>query len=141
MKTNSLFAFILTLLALVMVIGLFGYIGYRGLSKYLLRRPQYCEQFSVDLEPEMHSAELEVGKGKLIKVKITNKGFEDEFRIGFEGPEWIATRPVKVRLDQGETEEIFVYMSPGVDSEGSYTLMVFVESYCGREETEIRVTV
>jgi len=141
MRKNSLVAFILTLLALVMIIGLVGFIGYRNLSEYLSREPEYCEQFSVDLKPESYSAELEVGKGKLIKVTITNNGFEDEFTIGVEGPKWVANRPVEVRLDQGESEEIFVYMSPDVGSEGDYTLIIFVESYCGREETEIRVKV
>lgn len=141
MKTSSLFAFVLTFLALVMIIGLLGYISYRNLSDYLSREPEYCEQFSLDLEPETYSAELEVGKGMLIKVEITNNGFEDEFRIGVEGPDWVATRPVKIRLDQGESEQIFVYMSPDIGSEGSYTLTVFAKSYCGREETEIKIEV
>jgi hypothetical protein len=141
MRKNSLVAFILTLLALVMIIGLVGFIGYRNLSEYISREPEYCEQFSIELKPESYSAELEVGKGKLIKVIIMNNGIEDEFTIGVEGPKWVATRPVEVRLDQGESEEIFVYMSPNVGSEGNYTLTVFAESYCGREETEIMVKI
>ncbi len=141
MKTNSLLAFIFTAVALVMLFGLLGYLGYSYLGKLILREPEYCEHFSVDLKPESYSAELEVGKGELIKVEVTNNGFEDEFRIGVEGPRWVATRPVKVRLDQGESEEIFVYLSPNIGSEGNYSLIVFAKSYCGREEIEISVKV
>jgi len=141
MKTNSLLAFIFTVISLVMIIGLLGYLGYSYTGKLILREPEYCEHFSVVLGPEMDFVDLEVGKGKLIKVSITNKGFEDEFKIGFEGPRWIATRPLRVRLKQRESDEIFVYMSPDIGSEGNYTLTVFAQSYCGTEKDEILIEV
>ena len=140
MKTNSMLAFILTLVALVMVVGLFGWMIYRILPG-ITRRPEYCEHFSVDLIPETYSSILEIGQGKLIKVSITNNGFEDEFRIGIEGPKWVATRPFKMKLEQGQSEDIFVYISPTVGSEGNYTLTIFAESYCGYVETDIKVRV
>ncbi|NCO97014.1 MAG: hypothetical protein COY38_03300 [Candidatus Aenigmarchaeota archaeon CG_4_10_14_0_8_um_filter_37_24] len=141
MKTNSLLAFVLTLAALLMLIGLVGWIVYNNLSATIYRDPEYCKHFSVDLKPESYSAELEVGYGKLIRVNITNNGFEDTFDIGFKGPDWIATRPLKMDLGQGKSEEIFVYMSPIVGSEGNYTVAVFAKSYCGIEETEIKIKV
>jgi len=140
MKTNSMLAFIFTLVALVMVVGLFGWMIYRILPR-ITRRPEYCEYFSVDLTPETYSSILEIGQGKLIKVNITNNGFEDDFRIGLKGPNWVATRPFKMKLEQAQSEDIFVYISPTVGSEGNYTLTVFVKSYCGYVETDIKVRV
>ncbi len=140
MKTNSILAFILTLVALLMVVGLLGWMVYRILPR-ITRRPEYCEHFSVDLKPESYSAMLEVGQGKLIRVNITNNGFEDEFRIGVKGPKWVATRPFKMKLEQGQSEDIFVYISPTVGSEGNYTVKVFAKSYCGMEEAEIKIEV
>jgi len=140
MKTNSMLAFIFTLLALVMIISLFGWIVYKNIPS-INRRPEYCEHFSVDLKPETYSSILEVGQGKLIKVNVTNNGFEDEFRIGVEGPNWVVARPFKIKLEQGQSENIFIYISPTVGSEGNYTFTVFAKSYCGYVETEIKVRV
>ena len=123
-----------------MVVGLFGWMVYRILPR-ITKRPEYCEHFSVDLTPESYSSILEIGQGKLIKVTIINNGFEDEFRIGVEGPKWVATRPFKMKLEQGQSQDIFVYISPTVGSEGNYTLTVFAKSYCGYVETDIKVRV
>ncbi len=140
MKTNNMIAFFLTLIALVMIVGLFGWLIITNLPR-ITRSPEYCKNFSVDLKPESYSTTLEIGQGKLIKVNITNNGFEDQFSIGVKGPEWVATRPLKLRLNQNESEDIFVYISPTVGSEGNYTVTVFAKSYCGVEEAEIKVKV
>ncbi len=140
MKTNSMVAFLFTSIALLMIIGLFGWLIITNLPR-IARSPEYCKNFSVDLKPKSYSTLLEVGQGRLIKVNITNNGFEDEFNIGVKGPEWIATRPFKVRLNQNQSEDIFVYISPTVGSEGNYTITVFAKSYCGVKETEIKVKV
>jgi hypothetical protein len=141
MKTNSLLAFIFTSIALIIILGLIGYLAYNCLTMFIYRDTEYCQNFSVDLYPEVSSVDLEIGKGKLVKVEITNNGFEDEFRVGTRGPRWTAARPKNIRLDQGETREIFLYLSPNIGTEGEYTLTLFVKSYCGMEETQIEITV
>ena len=141
MKTNSVLAFIFALTALLTIISLFGWLGYNNLSKIISRRPEYCEHFSVDLIPETYSSILKIGQGKLIKVNMTNNEFEDEFKIGIKGPEWVANRPFKIRLEQGQSEDVFIYFSPDIGSEGNYTVTVFAESYCGYVETNIKVKV
>ena len=140
MKLNSILAFLFTLIAFLMILGLFGWLIVENLPR-ITRTPEYCKNFSVDLKPESYSTLLDIGKGKLIKINITNNGFEDEFRIGFKGPNWVVTRPFKIRLDQGQSDDIFVYMSPTVGSEGDYTVIVFARSYCGIEQTEIKLKV
>jgi len=140
MKTNSMIAFLLTLVALLLMLSLFGWIVYKN-SPRLFRSSEYCEHFSIDLKPESYSTLLKAGQGKLIKLNITNNGFEDEFKIGVEGPKWVAIRPFKLRLEQGQSEDIFVYMSPNVGSEGNHTVTIFVKSYCGIEEVEIKLRV
>ena len=127
-------------MALVMMLGLFGWLVVTNLPK-IIRTPEYCQRFSVDLKPESYSTTLEIGKGKLIKVNITNNGFENEFKIGLKGAEWVVARPIKIRLSQNQSEDIFVYMSPAVGSEGNYTITVFAKSYCGMKEAEIKVKV
>ena len=140
MKPNSMIAFFLTAIALVMILGLLGWLVVSGLP-WTTRTPEYCEHFSVDLKPDSYSTILEIGHGKLIKVNITNNGFEDEFKINMDGPGWVVARPVKVRLGQGESGDIFVYMSPSIGSEGNDTVTVFAKSYCGMEKAEIKVKV
>jgi len=141
MKANSISAFILTLVALSMMLGLLGWLGYNKLSEIISKNPEYCNQFSVNLIPETYSSILEIGQGKLIKVNMTNNGFEDEFKVGIKGPEWVAARPFKIKLGQGQSNDIFVYTSPTIGSEGNYTITVFVESYCGYTETNVKVRV
>jgi len=136
MKFNSFIAFVLTLTALLMVLGLIAWVFVTNFSKILAKK-DYCEHFMVELTPETYFINLEAGKGKLVKVNIKNLGFEDEFKILTDGPKWVTVRPNKIRLNQYESEDIFVYISPAIGSEGNYTVSVIAKSYCGISETKI----
>ena len=140
MKFNSMIAFFLALIALAMILGLVGW-TVAQIVPGISRSPDYCEHFFVEMSPEFTSTQLEVGEGKLIKINITNYGFEDQFKVRVDGPDWIVARPLKIRLGQDKSDDIFVYMSPTVGSEGNYTVTVFVESYCGIKETQLKVKV
>ncbi|MHA1860415.1 MAG: COG1470 family protein [Candidatus Asgardarchaeia archaeon] len=131
-------AFILTLVALLLTLYGCVLISVRYIR---VARADYCSHFSINLEPEVREVELEPGRGKLVKVKLTNIGFEDEFSTGAKGPRWVVVKPEKIRLDSGESEDIFVYMSPGFGVQGEFNVRVFAHSYCGYKEVSIRVGV
>jgi uncharacterized membrane protein len=136
MRSNEFFAFLLTLIALLMVIGGLAYstIGFNfgGLD---------CGYFDVQVEPEFNNIELEKGKGDLVKVELTNIGVEDEYKLSIKEPDWSLVKPRKVRLEQGESEELFVYISPTFDASGEYDVTLNVKSYCVDEDFKIRVNV
>lgn len=140
MKINSLLAFVCTLLAFLMVFGLISWFAIENVSR-ISKSPEYCKNFSIQMEPEMASVKLEAGRGKLIKVNVTNEGFEDFFKITSEGPKWIATRPLNMRLNQGQSEDIFVYISPPKGVEGIYQIDIYAKSYCGFGKTKIDISV
>ena len=139
-KVRSLIAFFLTLTALIIIISIFGWLLYNRIRR-LAVKPEYCDEFLVELTPETYLIDAQVGRGKLLKVKIINHGFEDEFSISVDGPDWVALRPTKVRLNQGSIEEIFVYISPGIGSSGDYIATVRAKSYCGEAITRFRIKV
>ena len=139
MKIKSILAFLLTVLALVLIVSTGVWVFARYYVKF--SRKDYCTHFSVELEPEVDEVRLEVGKGKLVKVNITNMGFEDEFKIRVKGPEWVVVKPEKIRLESGESDDIFVYLSPSLGVEGKYDVVISANSYCGSEEGVIEVEV
>lgn len=139
MKLNSLLAFALAIVALLMVLGLVGFLVYDNLFRLMI--PEYCEHFSLVLDPEESDVDLKIGEGKLVKMDVRNEGFEDEFKVTVEGPGWIIARPAKLRLNQGETGEVFIYMSPSIGSSGSYDAILSVQSYCGSVEEQIKLKV
>ncbi|MEM5793260.1 MAG: hypothetical protein QXY45_02785 [Candidatus Aenigmatarchaeota archaeon] len=139
-KANSIIAFSLTLIALLLVLGLIGWLLFEKIQD-LRKGTKYCDQFLVELRPEVYSIEADIGRGRLVKVEILNQGFEDEFKISVDGPSWVIARPTKVRLDQGEKSEIFIYISPGVGARGEYTVSIYAKSYCGVGETKLKISV
>ncbi len=138
MKLKSLLAFLLTIFALILI---FSTIVWVSLRYIRFSKKDYCTHFSVDLKPEESEVILEVGKGKLVKVNIKNMGFEDEFKIKTEGPDWVVVKPEKIRLESGESNDIFIYLSPGFGTEGKYDVVISASSYCGFEEETIEVKV
>lgn len=135
-KTNRLLAFVFTSLALLLVVA---GIAYDSVN-YAVKR-SFCDRYAVVLEPEKSEVMLETGKGKLVKVNITNVGFEDEYSISIEGPTWAVSRPEKIRLEEGESGDIYVYMSPGYGVKGLFDVNVIARSFCFTGKETIRAIV
>ena len=136
MRTNEFFAFLLTFLALVLI-----FVGAIYTILNLKPRGLDCGYFSVQVEPEFNNLEIEQGRGHLVKVKITNVGVEDEYRLSIKDPNWSLVKPRKMRLAQDGTGEMFVYISPTFDAQGEYDVTLNVKSPCINEDFKIRVNV
>ena len=136
MKTRSFLAVLLVFLALVLVIAGAVY----DLVHYMITRA-YCDFFSVTLNPEVENINVEPNKGRLVKVTVQNTGYEDEYETTLQGPEWVKMRPEKIRLKPDGTEELFVYLGPSENVEGSFDVQVSVDSYCIHEEKMIKVQI
>jgi len=137
MKERDFFAFLLTTLSLVLVIVGFAWCFAGSYSQTRLD----CDNFFVALKSEAEELDLEVGEGKLVKIELKNLGFEDEFKIKVDSPDWVVARPTKLRLKTGEAGDVFVYISPEFGAEGNYLVKISANSFCVHEEQGISVVV
>lgn len=131
-KLTSLLAFLLTLISLVLVMSVVGIE-----TKAIVVVESFCKKYSVSMEPEATEVDLEVGKGKLVKIKLTNTGSEDEFEISSKGPKWVVTKPESIRLETNKADDIFVYLSPEFGVTGDFVIDVLVDSFCVHEKESL----
>lgn len=131
-KITSFFAFLLTSLSLVLAV-----LVVAIQSKVIIISESFCKKYSVMLEPETDEVDLEVGKGKLVKTRITNTGMEDEYKISAKAPNWIMVKPETLRLNTNETDYLFVYLSPDYGVSGDFTARIYVDSFCVHEDVKI----
>jgi len=137
-KFKSLLAFLLTCLALLLVISIFVWL----FLKYSIIRP-YCYCFAASLKTDTNYTKVEPCKGKLMKISISNVGnTRDEYHISYSGPEWVEIKPKKIGLNPNETDHISVYISPyyGVKG-GDYYLTIFANSKCVSESVGLKIKV
>lgn len=136
MQPKSLMAFLLTSIALVMS-SYFAFVEFSGLTMALDK----CKNYSAEFDIELDDTDLKVGEGKLVKGLLKNTGNVDDFQIIKEGPDWVVMRPEKTRLDVNQTEEIFVYISPDLESKGKYNIKIITKSSCLYLENKLLVNV
>ncbi|MCX8179134.1 MAG: hypothetical protein N3E38_00110 [Candidatus Aenigmarchaeota archaeon] len=98
-----------------------------------------CTNSYSELILEYDEIYTEVGRGKLVKGYLSNKGIEDEFRLSVDGIKWGVIKPEKMRLNENETEEIFVYISP--IKSGKFDAKIKAESYCQKHQESIVIHV
>jgi len=135
-RIETTLAYILTTLALLISI----------LSLILLLRDNlikesFCKNFFLSLKIEENEINAEINKGKLVKAKAINYGFDDEYKIYSDGPQWVVVKPEKIKLESNQTGEIFVYLSPPPKSKGDYLFRLFLESFCQKKEDTILIHV
>jgi len=139
MKFRSFFAFLLTLIAIVVVV--YGF-TMRFSGGFIPERKEPCEGYSVFLFPDEDKIDTEVGKGKLTRLRVINAGsFGDKYEVFLTGPEWAVIKPDSFSLKSEESKSIFLYISPGIGTEGKYEIEVTVNSKCVTESKTIEVGV
>jgi hypothetical protein len=139
MRLNDLLAFLFTLIAaLVVVSGLV--LSFTG---GLISQPTpACDDYSLLLFPDQNKVDVIVGEAKLVKVRAVNAGqFSDRYEVSLIAPNWIIAKPTSFSIKAEESKLIFLYMSPGPESEGVYNIQVNVKSACVSETTSIEVNV
>ncbi|MBS3052243.1 MAG: hypothetical protein J4428_02645 [Candidatus Aenigmarchaeota archaeon] len=132
MNPKDLMAFSLTLIVLIMS-SYFTFIEF----SHIVFALDKCKNHSAEINIESSNVDLEVGKGRLLKAILKNNGEVDDFQIIKDGPDWVVIKPEKTRLNINQTEEIFVYMSPDLGSEGKYKIKIMTKSSCVYLENEI----
>ena len=137
MKLNSFLAFLLTLIAIIVVVGGFA-VKFYGLFYYR----EDCEGYSLILFADEKKVDAVVGKGELIRLRAVNAGdFGDKYEVSLFGPEWAIIKPTSFTLRSEEVKSLFLYISPDIGMEGKYDLDVTVKSQCVSEIERIEVGV
>ena len=137
MKFNSFLAFLLTLIAIIVVVS--------GLVVEYTRLIIFggdCSGYSLLLFPDENEVDTEVGKGQLVKVRVINAGsFGDKYEVSLDGPDWAIIKPTSFCLKSEEAKTLFLYVSPDLGAEGKYDIDVLVESNCVSESESIEIGV
>lgn len=137
MEFKSFLAFLLTLLAIIVVVA-----GLAVKSYELLPEKKNCEGYSLFLFADENKVDTEVGKGKLIKLRAINAGdFGDKYEVSLKGPKWAVIKPDSFSLKSDDSKRLFLYISPGLGAEGKYNIVVTVKSRCVSESQTIEVGV
>jgi len=137
MKFNSFLAFLLTLIAIVVVVA-----GFAVKFSGMLFIKKDCEGYSLILFADENKIDAVVGKGELIRLRVVNAGsFGDKYQVSLSGPEWAIVKPTSFTLRSEEVKSLFVYVSPDLGFEGKYDLDVTVESNCVSEAERIEIGV
>ncbi len=137
MKFNHLLAFLLTLIAiLVLVSGLVAkYVGIVIFSSD-------CTSYSVLLFPDENKVDAEVGQGNLVKLRVINAGsYSDNYEVSLEGPDWTIIKPTSFSLKPEQAKILFLYVSPDFEAEGKYDIVVHVKSKCVSASQSVEVSV
>ena len=97
--------------------------------------------YGVELKVEETSLEVDVGKGKLVTVKINNVGTKgDTFDI-MSDVDWVIVKPTSVTLDSGQEEDVYVYYSPRFGMSGSHDTTLTAQSENSEDSVDIEVMV
>jgi len=97
--------------------------------------------YDVDLSVEEKEFQVDVGKGKLIKVEVTNLGTkQDTFDVSAD-VDWVSIKPSTLILKSNETREIYVYYSPEFGMEGIKETTLTVKSEKSEDSEQLKITV
>ncbi len=135
-ELKSVVAFLLTMISLIFV---FSFILFQFFD--VLDSKMFCKNFSANLQLQSTDVTLETGKGRLIKGKLTNTGFDNEFFVSLEGPSWVVVRPRVLEINTNETSDLFVYLSPEFDARGGFDTRLSIDAVCTHLEKTIKVDI
>jgi hypothetical protein len=138
MRLNDLLAFLFTLIAaLIVASGLV--LSFTG---GIVQPKSTCDDYSLLLFPDQNKVDIIVGEAKLVKVRAVNAGqFSDKYEVSLISPNWAIAKPTSFSIKTEESKIIFLYMSPGPESEGKYDIQINVKSACVSETTTIEANV
>jgi len=137
MKLNNFLGFLFTLLAILVII----YGAILEIAKPFSIEGN-CDGYSFFLFPDQNKVDTQVGKGTLVKLRAINAGsFGDSYEVFLNGPEWAIIKPEFFSLKSEEAKTLFLYVSPGLETEGKYEIEINVKSKCVSESQLIEVGV
>ncbi|MDI6825871.1 MAG: hypothetical protein QMD36_01600 [Candidatus Aenigmarchaeota archaeon] len=97
--------------------------------------------YGVDLTVEEKEFQIESGKGKLIRGKVTNIGLmSDVFKI-ISDVIWSSIRPEEVSLTSNESKDIYAYYSPEYGAKGVYYVNLTAKSDNSQDTEELKIEV
>lgn len=97
--------------------------------------------YGVDLVLEQNEFSVEVGRGLLVKPKVTNIGTKADVFDVLSDVEWVSIKPSQVSLEPDETEEVYVYYSPPFELVGSHETILTVRSSNSEDSESILINV
>lgn len=140
MRFNDFLAFLFTLIAVLIVIS--GFV--LSMGEFFAEKPVGidCDDYSLLLFPDESKVDTVIGEGKLVKLWTVNAGnFGDNYKVSSVAPDWVVVKPSSFSLRSDESKRIYLYMSPGLGTEGKYNVEVTVKSDCVTETQTIQVSV
>jgi len=97
--------------------------------------------YGVDLTVEENEFQIESGRGKLVKGKVTNTGLmADTFKI-ISDVIWSSIRPQEVSLTSNESKDLFAYYSPEYGAKGTYYTNLTAKSDNSQDTEELKIEV
>jgi hypothetical protein len=107
-----------------------------GMIKFVVTK---C--YGVDLTVEENELQIESGKGKLVKGKVTNIGLmADTFKI-ISDAIWSSIRPEEVSLTSNESKDVFAYYSPEYGAKGTYDVNLTAKSGNSQDTEQLKIEV
>lgn len=97
--------------------------------------------YGVDLTVEENELQIESGKGKLVKGKVTNTGLmANTFKI-ISDVIWSSIRPGEVSLNSNESKDVFAYYSPEYGAKGTYYTNLTAKSDSSQDTEQLTIEV
>ncbi|MCX6821308.1 MAG: hypothetical protein NTW30_00870, partial [Candidatus Aenigmarchaeota archaeon] len=97
--------------------------------------------YGVDLTVDENEFQIESGKGKLVKGKVTNIGlFADTFKI-ISDVIWSSIRPEQVNLNSNESKDVYAYYSPEYGAQGTYEVNLTAKSDNSQATQQLNIEV
>jgi uncharacterized membrane protein len=97
--------------------------------------------YGAELSVEETTVDMELGRGKLIKAKITNLGAKsDTFEITSD-VDWVSIKPDTITLEPNESEDIYVYYSPKYGMTGTFETVLSAASENSQSDVDMKLTV
>ncbi len=97
--------------------------------------------YDVDLQVESSEITIVAGTGKLLKVKVVNKGLAtDNYQIESD-VSWVSIKPENLTLAGNESGDIFVYYSPEFGTLGTIETTLTAKSERSQDQEKIKINV
>jgi len=97
--------------------------------------------YGVELSPEESSLNIDVGRGKLTKVQVTNLGTKEDTFDVMTDIDWASVKPEVITLTSGEKQDVYVYYSPNFGMSGTYETTLTAKSEHSQADANIEIIV
>jgi len=97
--------------------------------------------YGVELSVEETSLNIDIGRGKLTKVQVTNLGTKDDTFDLMTDVDWASVKPEDITLASGEKQDVYVYYSPNFGMSGTYDTTLTAKSEHSQADANIEIIV